>query len=86
MSAMLEMAGDDNRKNELFINNGDLTFTEKAEEYGLADNGFTTHTAFFDYDADGDLDAYILNNSFIPANSLGFSNMRDYEKRKLGCS
>lgn len=66
----------DNRKNELFINNGDLTFTEKAEEYGLADNGFTTHTAFFDYDMDGDLDAYILNNSFIPVNSLGFSNMR----------
>jgi hypothetical protein len=68
---------DDNRKNELFINNGDLTFSEKAEEYGLADNGLTTHAAFFDYDGDGDLDAFILNNSFIPANSLGFSNMRD---------
>jgi hypothetical protein len=68
---------EDNRKNELFINNGDLTFTEKAEEYGLDDNGLTTHAAFFDYDGDGDLDAFILNNSFIPANSLGFSNMRD---------
>jgi hypothetical protein len=68
---------DDNRKNELFINNGDLTFTEKAEEYRLDDNGLTTHAAFFDYDGDGDLDAFILNNSFIPANSLGFSNMRD---------
>jgi hypothetical protein len=67
----------DDRKNELFINNGDLTFSEKAEEYGLADNGLTTHAAFFDYDGDGDLDAFILNNSFIPANSLGFSNMRD---------
>jgi hypothetical protein len=67
----------DNRKNELFINNGDLTFSEKAEEYGLADNGLTTHAAFFDYDGDGDLDAFILNNSFMPANSLGFSNMRD---------
>lgn len=66
----------DNRKNELFINNGNLTFTERAEEYGLDDNGFTTHAAFFDYDTDGDLDAYILNNSFIPVNSLGFSNMR----------
>jgi hypothetical protein len=66
----------DNRKNELFINNGDLTFTEQAELYGLADNGFTTHAAFFDYDIDGDLDAYILNNSFIPASSLGYSNMR----------
>jgi hypothetical protein len=66
----------DNRKNELFINNGDLTFSEKAEEYGLADESFTTHAAFFDYDSDGDLDVYILNNSFIPVNSLGFSNMR----------
>lgn len=66
----------DDQKNELFINNGDLTFTEKADEYNLADSGFTTHTAFFDYDNDGDLDAYILNNSFIPVNSLGYSNKR----------
>ncbi len=67
----------DNQKNELFINNGDLTFTERAEEYNLADSGFTTHAAFFDYDNDGDLDVYILNNSFIPVNSLNFSNKRD---------
>ena len=67
----------DDQKNELFINNGDLRFTEKAEEYNLADSGFTTHTAFFDYDSDGDLDAYILNNSFIPVNSLGYSNKRE---------
>ena len=67
----------DNQKNELFINNGDLTFTENAEAYGLADSGFTTHAAFFDYDLDGDLDAYILNNSFIPVSSLGFVNKRD---------
>ena len=67
--------GDDHR-NELFINNGDLTFTEKAAEYGLDDNGFTTHASFFDYDGDGDLDVYILNNSFIPVNSLGYSNRR----------
>jgi hypothetical protein len=67
----------DNRKNELFINNGDLTFTEKADEYGIADDGLTTHAVFFDYDGDGDLDLFILNNSFIPANSLEFSNMRD---------
>ncbi|MFH4969430.1 VCBS repeat-containing protein [Gaetbulibacter sp. M240] len=68
---------EDLQKNELFINNGDLTFTENAEEYNLADSGFTTHAAFFDYDQDGDLDAYILNNSFIPVNSLGYSNKRD---------
>jgi hypothetical protein len=55
---------DDNKQNELFINNGDLTFTEKAEEYGLADRGYSTHAAFFDYDKDGDLDCYLLNNSY----------------------
>jgi hypothetical protein len=53
-----------NKKNELFINNGNLTFTEKAKEYNLDNEGFTTHAAFFDYDQDGDLDCYILNNSF----------------------
>jgi len=66
----------DNQKNELFINNGDLTFTEKADEYGIADSGFTTHAAFFDYDLDGDLDVYLLNNSFIPVNTLGYENKR----------
>lgn len=53
-----------NKKNELFINNGNLTFTEKANEYNLDNEGFSTHAAFFDYDLDGDLDCYILNNSF----------------------
>ncbi len=53
----------DDRRNELFINNGDLTFTERAGEYGLDDAGFSTHAVFFDYDRDGDLDMYLLNNS-----------------------
>lgn len=55
--------GGNRRYNELFINNGDLTFTEKAAEYGLSDMGLSTHAAFFDYDRDGDLDCYLLNNS-----------------------
>lgn len=67
----------DNHNNDLYINNGDLTFTEKAAEYGLADTGFTTHATFFDYDKDGDLDAYILNNSNIPVSSLGFAHQRE---------
>lgn len=65
------------QENALFINNKDLTFTEQAAEYGLNENGYTTHAAFFDYDLDGDLDVYILNNSFIPANTLNYSNKRD---------
>ena len=64
-------------ENELWINDGQLHFTEQAAHYGLNDPGFTTHAAFFDYDADGDLDCYILNNSFIPVNTLNYSNKRD---------
>jgi hypothetical protein len=63
--------------NQLFINNKDLSFTERAKEYGLDDDGYTTHAAFFDYDADGDLDCYMLNNSFIPVNALNYSNQRE---------
>lgn len=66
-----------NHDNDLYINNGDLTFTEKAAEYNLAKTGFTTHATFFDYDKDGDLDAYILNNSNIPVSSLGYAEQRE---------
>lgn len=54
--------GGKNRHNELFINNGDLTFTEKSKQYGLDAVGLSTQAAFFDYDRDGDLDLYLLNN------------------------
>ena len=52
------------RNNELFINNGDLTFTEKSKEYGLDITGLSVQASFFDYDKDGDLDCYLLTNSF----------------------
>ena len=57
-----------NRKNRLWVNNGakngsDPTFTEMAEKYGIADDGQSVNAAFFDYDRDGDLDLYILNNT-----------------------
>ncbi len=51
------------RANLLFINNGNGTFTEAAAQYGIADGGFTTHAAFLDYDGDGCLDLFLLNNS-----------------------
>ncbi len=53
------------RANILFINNGDLTFTEQAEKYGLNDKGYGIQSSFFDYDRDGDLDMYLLRNSFV---------------------
>jgi enediyne biosynthesis protein E4 len=52
-----------NGKNELYINNKNGTFTEKAAEYGLDFKGFATQAAFFDYDKDGDLDCYILTHA-----------------------
>jgi len=51
------------RHNELFINNKDLTFTERSKEYNLDVTGLSTHASFFDYDRDGDLDVYIISNS-----------------------
>jgi hypothetical protein len=51
------------RSNLLFVNDGKGHFTERAAEYGIADSGFTTHAAFLDYDGDGCLDLFVLNNS-----------------------
>ncbi|MEP6616232.1 MAG: VCBS repeat-containing protein [Ginsengibacter sp.] len=58
------------RKNLLFINNGDLTFRESAEQYGLADAGYSTQASFFDFDKDGDLDMMLINQS-KPEFSMG---------------
>lgn len=55
-----------NTKNQLFVNNGDLTFNENASEYGLADSGNSIQSAFFDYDNDGDLDVFVANYPVIP--------------------
>ena len=66
-----------NRRNKLYINNKDLTFTESAKQYGLDVSGYTTQVSFFDYDLDGDLDCFMINNSPIPFSSLNFSGMRD---------
>ena len=65
------------RKNQLFINNHDLTFTDSAAAYGLDNDGYSTQASFFDYDNDGDLDCFIINNSPVPVNSLGYPKQRD---------
>lgn len=59
------------RKNQLFINNGDLTFTDQAEAYGVADAGYSTQATFLDYDRDGDLDLFVMNH-----------NLRNYGRKE----
>jgi hypothetical protein len=72
---------DADRANELFINQKDGTFKEEAAEYGLADKGLSTQALFFDYNHDGYLDCFVLNNSYRPIESFGYSkdlrNIRD---------
>ncbi len=66
-------------RNELFINTGNNTFKESAQLCGLDFSGFTTQTGFFDYDHDGDLDCYVLNQSHQPnQNIVDTSNRRKY--------
>jgi hypothetical protein len=65
--------GGEKRHNELFVNNGDLTFTERSKEYNLAETGLSQHAVFFDFDKDGDLDLYLLSNS---GRSVGVFDLR----------
>ncbi len=67
-------------RNELFINNGNGTFTESAAKYGLDLSAFSTQAVFFDYDHDGDLDCFILNQSHHPnENIVDTSNRRKFD-------
>ncbi|WP_445956999.1 VCBS repeat-containing protein [Yeosuana sp.] len=62
--------------NELYVNNGDNTFTEQAQNYGLNFSGFSTQASFFDYDNDGDMDMYLMNHSVHSPYSYGNTELR----------
>ncbi|MEM8847404.1 MAG: VCBS repeat-containing protein, partial [Bacteroidota bacterium] len=62
--------------NELFINNGDNTFTESAAKYGLDFDSYSSSAAFLDYDLDGDLDLYLLNHAVHTQESFGRVDLR----------
>ena len=74
------------RANELWINRGPgaggmPSFEERARELGVADEGMTTQAAFLDYDRDGDLDLFVMNNSLRSANTFGLRNSRNHVSR-----
>ncbi len=70
--------------NELYINNGDGTFVEKAADYGLDFTGFSTQAAFFDYDHDGDLDCYLLNHAVHTSRSYDRVTARNLRNNESG--
>ena len=70
--------------NRLYINNGDLTFTESSKKIGLDFKGFGTHASFFDYDNDGDLDVYLLNHTIHTPRNYGRSDRRVTRDEKSG--
>jgi len=72
------IAANDNRANELYVNQKDGTFKEEAHAYGLDDKGESTQAIFFDYDKDGDLDCFILNNSHRSIESFGYDSKQRY--------
>jgi len=72
------------RSNQLYVNNQDGTFTEKAADYGIDDTGYATQAVFFDYDLDGDLDLYILNHNILPINDFKPSEVRNTYDPNVG--
>jgi len=71
-------------RNVLYINNGDRTFTDRTEEYGLGHAGYSTQAAFFDYDGDGDLDMYLLNHSTHTERGASSSPQRQIRHPRAG--
>ena len=70
--------------NELYINNGDETFTESASAYGLDFDSYSSNAAFLDYDLDGDLDIYLLNHAIHTQESFGKADLRKKRNYETG--
>jgi hypothetical protein len=80
VSGLLDFEG----HNELYINNGDGTFTERAKEFGLDFTGYSTQAYFFDYDKDDDLDVYIVNHAVHTTLSHGRAELRNKRAPLVG--
>jgi len=70
--------------NELYINNGDNTFSEQAGKYGLDHDSYSSSAAFLDYDKDGDLDVYLLNHAIHTQESFGHADLRNKRTYETG--
>lgn len=77
-------ANEDQRRNELFINNGDLTFTNQAKAFGLDDPSFSTHAMFLDIDLDNDLDMFLINRPTQPYRVEGALAVKKKESELAG--
>ncbi len=80
VSGLLDFEG----HNELFVNNGDGTFTERSKEFGLDFKGYATQSYFFDYDKDDDLDVYIVNHAVHTILSHGPASARNQRVPLVG--
>ena len=72
------------RRNQLFINQGNLKFVEQAKAYGLDDPGYGTQAVFFDYDNDGDLDMFLLNHNVIKVSNLELAKYQNLTDEMAG--
>ena len=78
--------GTGNRKNKLYINNRDLTVLLNRCRLWSGYYAYTTQVSFFDYDLDGDLDCFMINNSPIPVNQLNYFNQQGSCRKTNGRS
>jgi hypothetical protein len=75
---------EDMRRNELYINRGNLKFEEQAADYGLDDPSNSTHAAFADFDKDGDLDMYLLNHNTAVIYEVEYNDVRHTRHPQAG--
>ncbi len=73
------------RSNLLFINHGDLTFTEEGKKYGINDAGYSIVATFLDYDKDGHADLFIGNHPLKRSESFAY-HLQQWNNPKIETS